>query len=329
MILVTVSDDRFYRKNGIYGETQKKIETLFRNNPDFGIKDFLSMTFDDLTKTEFYQQNKVLLDNVDPARNGRAYKSYAVQQGLASIEDGQFLIYTDSSSEMWDFDEIDLSQFNIEVIKDLCRQNNGILTAFVKWDTRHIKPGLKGIHTHENFTTDRCMRVMGLERYAKSFMGASGMVVIQKSQTTVDFVNEWLYYCCIDECSAMGRKEIPDDYSYWDEEDGRKLGHRSDQSVLGLLLCKYGYKMVNILYNSMNPYNFLNFCREGVTYTFSDPNEIPYEPQRIRKGDTVVNKAGQELIVWEVWPEGGEEIYIVGKHRQSMYKTTLKEIKLA
>jgi hypothetical protein len=329
-ILVTCSDDRMGRKNGLYGQTQKKIETIFRNNPQFGIRDFLSLTIDDIFKTEFYQQNKLLLDNTDPAKNGRVFKPYSVQQGLLQIEDGDFLIYTDSSPELFPFDEDFRIQsfFSLEVIKTLCANNMGILTAFVKWDTRNIKPGLKGIHTHENFSTDRCMRVMGLERFAKSFMGASGMIVIQKRPATVDFVNEWLQFCTIDECSALGKKEVPNDYSYWDEEENIKSGHRSDQSVLGLLLCKYGYKMVNILYNDMNPYNFLNFCRECTDYTFEDPNEVPDEPRRIKKGDKVVNKAGTELTVFEIWPEGGEEMYVVGTIRESCYKTKLNQIRL-
>lgn len=325
MILVTVSDDRQGRKNGLYGKTQQKVEKLFRNNPEFGIKDFLMLTFEkDIQGTEFYEQNKALLDNVDPAKNGRAYKSFSIQQGLKQTDD--YLIYTDSSPEMWPFEELP-STYNLNVLKRLADQCN-ILTAFVKWDTRHIKPGLKGIHTHENFTTDRCMRVMGLQGYAKSFMGASGMIVIKKTPQTVAFVDEWLHYCTIDECSALGRKEDPNDYSYWDEEDGRKLGHRADQSVLGLLLCKYNYKMVDIVHNSLNPYNFLNFCIDEHNYKFIDPNEVPHEPTRIRKGDTVVNQAGQELTVFEVWPENGEEVYIIGKHRMSQYKTSLNQIRL-
>jgi hypothetical protein len=172
------------------------------------------------------------------------------------------------------------------------------------------------------------MRVMELERFSKSFMGASGMITIQKTYSTVGFVDEWLHYNCIDECGALGKKEIPNDYSYWSEEEDYKSGHRSDQSILGLLLCKYNYKMVDIIYNNINPYNFLNFCRECLEYKFIDPNDVPAEPTRIKKGDTVINQAGQTLTVFEVWPEGGEEVYIVGPHRQSMYKTSLDKIRL-
>lgn len=329
-ILVSVADERSGRKNGVYGATQQKIEKIFRNNPSFGIRDFLMLTWDDIAASQFYQENKLLLDHTDAAKNGRAYKPWILKEGLSKINDGDYLIYTDCSPEMWTFDS-DYhipTHYNLDVIKHLVRDNGGILTAFVKWDTRNIKPGLKGIHTHENFTTDRCIKRMGLEQYTKSFMGASGMIAIQKSTTTVFVVDEWLKWCCIDECSALGPKEIPHDYSYWDQEDGKKLGHRSDQSVLGLLLCKFGYKMANIIYNDLNPYNFLNFCRECTEYTFVDPNEIPYEPTRIRKGDKVVNKAGTELTVFEIWPEDGEEVYIVGTMRESCYKTSLNQIKL-
>jgi hypothetical protein len=92
VLLVTVTDDRSGRKNSEYGKTQKKIEDLFKRNSQFGIKDFLSLTFDDILKTDFYQKNKLLLDNVDPARNGRAYKPYAIQQALTQVEEGDFVI---------------------------------------------------------------------------------------------------------------------------------------------------------------------------------------------------------------------------------------------
>lgn len=329
MMLVTVVDDRMGRKNGLYGQTQKRIEALFRNNPQFGIKDFLMMTFEDIQKTDFYEQNKTLLDNIDPARNGRAYKPYAIQQALKQVEEGDFIVYTDASPEMWRFDEDYKipSYYSLNILKNLCTNNGGILTVFVKWDTRTIYPHQLGIHTHENFTLDRCMKYMGLEGFAKSFMGASGMITIQKSPKTVAFVDEWLHYNTIDECCALGKSEVPNDYSFWTEEDGKKLGARADQSILGLLLCKYGYKMVDIFYNNLNPYNFLNFCRECVEYKFIDPNTVPDE-KRIKKGDKVVNKKGVELTVFDVTNVDGKERLVVGIHKASCYETSPSQVKL-
>jgi len=59
VILVTCSDDRSIRKNGIYGKTQDKIYDFFKNkNNSFGITDFLFVKYDDILKTDFYKENK-------------------------------------------------------------------------------------------------------------------------------------------------------------------------------------------------------------------------------------------------------------------------------
>ena len=95
-IFVTVSDDRSGRKNGLYGKTQDKVLTFLQNN-SFGITDFLFLKYDDILQTEFYNQNKLILDIVEPAFNGRCYKPYAILEGLNKINDNDFLIYNDVS----------------------------------------------------------------------------------------------------------------------------------------------------------------------------------------------------------------------------------------
>lgn len=330
-LLCTVSDDRFGRKEGLYQKTQDKILQLFVNNPQFGITDFLMMTWDEISETEFYQENKTLLNNADAARNGRAYKPYVISEGLKLLNEGDFLIYTDCSPEMWkmESDFIIPQNYQLDIIKNLCQNNNGTLSAFVKWDTRGIPFGGLGIHTHENFTTDRCMKVMGLERYSRSFLHASGMMVIQKLPHTVDFVNEWLHYNCIDECACLGRADIPGDYSYWDfSEEYTKMGHRHDQSISGLLLNKMGNKLIDIIYDSqLNTYNFLNFCRTDKSYRFIDPNDNPETEIRIKKGiNNVMNESGAVLSVFEFRPQDGIEWIIVGPHRESCYRTTADKL---
>lgn len=331
ILLCTFASDRFGRKGSMYEQTQKKVQEIFENNPGFGISDFLMMTWNDLIKTEFYQQHKLLLDHVDPSKSGRAYKPFTISEALKYVDEGDVVIYSDVSPEMWVMESsyyIFPSTFKLDVIKDLCDQNGGILSTFVKWDTRRIKPGLLGIHTHKNFTTDRCMRVMGLEQYRNCFQHASGMMVFRKSPKTMNFVNEWLHWNTIDEACALGPADKPDDYSYWDQEDDRKMGSRADQSISGLLINSYGYKLVDPPHTELNPYNFLNFCRTDVDYTFIDPNINPETERRIVKGDIVINSAGIELKVFEVWPGDNEERYIIGKCREGAYQASLDEITL-
>jgi hypothetical protein len=173
------------------------------------------------------------------------------------------------------------------------------------------------------------MRVMGLEEYKDCFMHASGMMVFQKLPHTVAFVEEWLHWNCIDECCALGKADVPGDCSFWEEEEDIKSGARADQSISGLLINKYGYKLIDILHTDLNPYNFLNFCRSDAQYKFIDPNINPDKERRIGKGDTVINTAGQELKVFEVWPgDNGKELYIIGINREAAYKTTAEHIYL-
>jgi hypothetical protein len=331
VLLCTVSDDRFGRKEGLYQVTQDKIEFIFKNN-SFGITDILSLKWNDIELSNFFKENKSLLSNPDAARNGRAYKPYAISEGLKKINQGDFLIYTDCSPEMWNMqNEFIISQdYNIDVIKNLCINNNGILSAFVKWDTRNISAGSLGIHTHENFTTDLCMHVMGLQQYSKSFMHASGMMVIQKLPHTISFVEEWLHYNCIDKCACLGRTEIPGDYSYWDfSEEYTKMGHRHDQSISGLLINKMNGSLIDIIYDTrgLHTYNFLNFCRLGKEYQFINSNFNPDQEKRIKKGiNNVKNSAGIVLSVFEFRPENGIEWIIVGPHRESCYRTTADKL---
>jgi len=103
-ILVTVSDDRMGRKGGIYRKTQLNMIELLR--PFQLIDEFYMPCWDDIIDTDFYKQNRTLLDHVDPARNGRAYKPFAISEALKKIDEGDILIYQDCSPEMWTMDFI-------------------------------------------------------------------------------------------------------------------------------------------------------------------------------------------------------------------------------
>lgn len=333
LIVTTCSDDRMGRKEGLYAATQEKIEHIIRNNPQLGVDDVKSWRWEDVAKTEWYENNKVLLDNVDAARNGRAYKPYIILSALEELKEGDFVVYTDCSPEMWNMSHdivLPAMYYNTDVIKRLCVSNNNILSIFVKWDTVDIKSGELGKHTHRWFTLNRCMNKMGMREYEDCFMGASGMWCIRKTEDTMAFVKEWLKWNTDQDCCSLGRVDVEDDYSFLAEEsdeefgkEGAKMGHRHDQSISGLLLNKRGAKLVDILYNDMNPYNFLQYCRTDVGFKFI--SSIPViEDNIINIGDVVENEKGIRMKVWK--KEGGN--YVVGKSRGSMYSTTKDKLKL-
>jgi len=308
--IVTVSDDRFGRKDGKYSSTQDKIEKIFRNNPQFGITDFRMWKREDIINTEYYKNSSIsscvitedifnsisknlvlakgtefpeykILDLDDPSKNGRVYKPLAIYETLKSLNDGDFLIYTDCSPEMWNMPEdyiIDSNKFNLDIIKNLCLSNGGILTAHVKWNHRtHVKKGETGFHTHENFTMERCISRMGMKDYTYSLQHASGMIVLQKTKRSMDFLEEWLYWNSIEECGCMGPVTEPLLW-YYEVMFNGKIGHRHDQSVSGLLINKMNNKIIETLDyyerpTNTSPYMFLYFCLIDHKYNFFDSNQ--------------------------------------------------------
>jgi hypothetical protein len=202
--------------------------------------------------------------------NGRCYKPFTILEALKSIEDGDFLIYNDVSPEHWRNLSFDTSIFSLDVIKNLCSSNGGILTTESIWIVdNEVAP-----HTHENFTTEACMNRMGMQKYRHSIQHASGMIVLQKSKKTVDFVSEWLKWNLIDECASLCSLDEPvKDFYGVDVGSCGKVGHRHDQSISGLLLNDLNGKIVR------NPggFNFLDFCRKDFNYEFIETNQGPSE----------------------------------------------------
>jgi hypothetical protein len=329
--LITVSDDRFGRKQGGYRETQNLINELTWNWP---ISKHFGYTFEDIKRLPTYTANKKLLDNIDPARNGRAYKPIAIYNALTQISFGDYLIYNDCSPELWRTPFAPgqplQAKYDLNVLRRLVDNNNDILTTFVKWDTaREYTNGL-GIHTHANFTTDRCISRMGLWNHRHDFQHASGLVVIRKTAETQEFVREWQHWNTIDECCALGWAHIEDNYDFWNAELGVKMGHRHDQSISGLLLNKRGAMLADMPpHDDVSPFNFTQFCRTDWDYKFiSSINPHKPEEQEIIVGSTVMNTEGTFVTVYRFEEKDGERMAAVGKHVSSCYLSSLQNLKL-
>lgn len=254
-----------------------------------------------------------------------AYKPYAILTELKAIQDGEFLIYNDCSPEIWGT-VAGLERFNIEIIKGLCIQNRDLLTVFAKWDIANIPPGGLGIATHKNFTLNRCMDKMGLMFYEDAYQCMSGMICLRKTPEVLALVEEWLSWNCIDECCALGWANIEKDATFWIEEvykmpepSMRKMGHRHDQSILGLLLARINQKFVQpIIADRMHPANFLQYCRSGFGYDFVECNP------KLSIGDAVINKQGTELTVFQIV----DGKYGVGQSEASQYLASRENLKL-
>lgn len=290
VVMATVSDDRHGRKGGVYGRTQSKIRTILERNEHFGIGDLYFYTYDDIVKSEFYRINESILRHVDAAINGRCYKPYVIQCALEGVNDGDYVIYNDVSPEWWEVGEdfVIGDEYQLDVLKSLCVTNGDILSCKVSW------MGFDGVfanHTHEYFTSERCMRYMGMERYRHCLQHASGMMVFRKSERSVNYVNRWLSYNVIDQCASLSDVVTGEDF--WGEEANinGKMGHRHDQSISGLLVNELGQRLVDIPdYWSPYPtkaYNFLSFCRTDFGYSFVDSvvEAQSFRYRNVRVGD--------------------------------------------
>ena len=121
-------------------------------------------------------------------------KAYFIHKAFSLINNGDYLLYTDCSPEIWDMpaDFRFSNNFDMDIMRELCHNNGGWLSTFVKWSDGVLQHGELGKHTHKNFTTDRCMKRMGMLCYQNCYMHASGMIMIQKNAKTSQLVKEWL-----------------------------------------------------------------------------------------------------------------------------------------
>lgn len=290
VVMATVSDDRHKRKNGMYGSTQRKIRTILERNDQFGIDGLYFYTFDDIRDSEFYRVNEAMLRYDDPSINGRCYKPYVIRCALDNVSDGDYVIYNDVSPEWWEVGEdfVIGDEYQLDVLKNLCITNGDILSCKVSW------MGFDGVfanHTHEYFTTERCMRYMGMERYRHCLQHASGMMVFRKSGRSMNYVERWLRYNVIDQCASLSDVVTGEDY--WGEEVNvhEKIGHRHDQSISGLLVNDMGLRLLDVPdYWSPYPtkaYNFLSFCRTDFRYSFVESVVEPqvFRYRNVRYGD--------------------------------------------
>lgn len=256
--LVSVADDRFGRKGGLYGATQDRMTTMLegwvRHVP---------------YKYVNFANCDPLMENANPGKNGRVYKPWAIQRELNSMQNGDFLIYNDCSPELWP-DQLFLERYNLEVIKELTVRADNFLVGFVKWDDKTIGPNELGSHTHDHFTLESCIKIMDGESYRHSYLCASGMICMRKTPLTEGIVDKWLYFNRMRECSCLNYSDVED--SYWDLKPGKKFGNRHDQSVLSMVLNQLDWNFCDIAYNDLNPWNFLNFCLSGHEYKFIPSN---------------------------------------------------------
>lgn len=191
-------------------------ERLNQSALRFGIESILSYRFEDLRKTDFYQEHRKILDR--PRGAGfYLWKPYFISEALASLHDGDVLVYSDCGAEI---------SGDLSPLFDLSHENGGIL--------------LFACHGHRNSTWTKrdCFIRMDCDqsRFHQAEQAVGGYQVFVKNRLSTEFVKEWLRYCCepeivTDDVNVCGLPNLVD-----------YLEHRHDQSVLSLLAERYGIR---------------------------------------------------------------------------------------
>ncbi len=141
------------------------------------------------------------------------WKPYLVNKALDSINDGDWIFYTDGGS-------IFIRDIHILIKCANCNQTDIMLFE---------QPLL-----HRQFTKHETMKLMGVSE--NDFNQTLGIFMIKKTARTVALIKEWL--CCCE------REELisPNIFHPEIEEYKDFVSHREDQSILSTLRIKYNIK---------------------------------------------------------------------------------------
>ncbi|HXB06183.1 MAG TPA: hypothetical protein VNW04_03685 [Puia sp.] len=196
--------------NRLFGESRLRLNASAERQ---GIAAIRSFDWEQLKDSDFYRENKEILDQ--PTGMGYwLWKPYIIRQALNSVADGDIVIYADSGLEII---------APLEPLFDLCRNGNPIL-LFGNGDC-----------PNSMWTKRDCFILMGCDREDiwKAPQCDAACCIFRRCETSIRFVSEWLNYCrdariLTDDANTCGRRNLPD-----------FIEHRRDQSVLSLMARQY------------------------------------------------------------------------------------------
>ena len=182
----------------------------------FGIDSIYAWERQDLLKTEFYRQHRVILDQ--PRIGGYGlWKPFVIYDTLHKVADGDVVFYIDADIRFVE---------NPQPLIDLCCDNNGFFLVELRRADRY----------NALWTKRDCFHFMGMDtpKYHYAYHFPSGMQIYRKNKATLAFMSEVLRYSCnaniiTDAPNICGKPNL-DEF----------IDHRHDQSVLSLMATHYG-----------------------------------------------------------------------------------------
>jgi hypothetical protein len=211
----------------------------------FGISNILSYAESDLLSSDYYAQNRSILDEICGAGYW-AWKPYFILKACEALEERDILFYCDAGSMFVSPPE--------PLVELATKQPQGL----VLFDARPL--------INRQFTKRDCFVRMDCD--SDLFWNANKVIatilVIRKCDFAVKFLNEWLYYC-------KDRAAITDDpnVSGLDDLPGY-LQHRWDQAILSVLTAKHSLETFR------NPTLWGNFLKLPRYRISGEPVVSPY-----------------------------------------------------
>lgn len=204
--LVSFATPNFYK-------SQKKLN---KTALQFGVDECIPFTDVDLKKTDFYQENKLILDQ----ERGAGYwlwKPFIILEAMKQADEGDIVIYSDSGAEVIE---------SLQPLLDICRKQEGLLFFRVPFFSEKL--------INKNWTKRDCFILMDADtdRFHSAGQVAGSPHFYLKNKKNIAFIRDWLSYCkdariLTDQPNSCGSRNYPE-----------FIDHRHDQSVLSILAVK-------------------------------------------------------------------------------------------
>ena len=209
----------------------------------FGIETIFSYDFEDLVDTTFYNNNYSII--TQPKGLGYwLWKPYIILDAFSKVNEGDIVIYADCGIKIIG---------DLKPLIELCKNETEIL-VFANSD-----------YTNKIWTKRDCFVLMDCdeEKYWNGIHCDAAFILLRKSSRTKKFVEDWLLFgsdpnILTDTANICGQDNFPE-----------FIEHRRDQSILSLLVIKYGvpfYRMPTqfgnhyktVEYRVANEFNCIN-----------------------------------------------------------------------
>lgn len=189
--------------------SQKILDSTYKN---CGIFSHTMWNANNIYQTDFYKKNSAIFEKYRTIGFGLyMWKPYIIYEKLKTIEFDEFIYYQDSSR----YDFTGLTENIIPVCEYMNEKNIELL------------PGFKVNKMNKYLIKNECLKYLKYdsnENFLNSYHYHTCPMIFKKTINTMNFIYEWMELCQIPQCII---KNTP--------------FHQCDQSILNILLDKYGY----------------------------------------------------------------------------------------